>query len=192
MTHTFCSRSFCFFTNWIDLWKSWLAEKEAKALSDLAREEDEITKKINDLISSIQNALPKSVLCEEMKESHDKSSPPMEERVDTEELGEWDDDFWNGDSSSKGKVDLNHDESKLPSDNDLNNRRTTDDGMRMKRAFKRKEHSKSYQSMKKIRLTLPMFQYRQDFLDTVSRNSVTVLCAETGKFLPYTNLFLRY
>ena len=54
-------------------------------------------------------------------------------------------------------------------------------GKKMKETFEKKQNTNSYQDMKKIRESLPMYKYRMEFLDTVKQNAVTVLCAETGE-----------
>ena len=54
------------------------------------------------------------------------------------------------------------------------------DGMRLQDRFMKLQGTSAYQTMKAARDSLPMSAYRQEILDTVQRNAVTVLIAETG------------
>jgi DEAD/DEAH box helicase len=51
---------------------------------------------------------------------------------------------------------------------------------RLKQTFRDRQATPRYQNMYKQRCTLPIYAYRDEILDSVSKNPVTVLCAETG------------
>eukprot|EP00980_Cylindrotheca_fusiformis_P015390 scaffold4329_cov115-Cylindrotheca_fusiformis.AAC.7 len=53
-------------------------------------------------------------------------------------------------------------------------------GIQMKKEFVKRQSSPSYRKMKKVRENLPMHTYRQEVLELVQKNPVTILCAETG------------
>ena len=54
------------------------------------------------------------------------------------------------------------------------------DGIRLRDRFLKLQATSAYQTMKAARDSLPMTAYRQEILETVQRNAVTVLIAETG------------
>ena len=54
------------------------------------------------------------------------------------------------------------------------------EGAKLQAVFLKRQKTPHYQSMLEVRKSLPMYSYRQQFLDTIQDNQVTVLCAETG------------
>ena len=56
----------------------------------------------------------------------------------------------------------------------------TMEGTKLQSFFRKRQGMPHYQSMLEARKSLPMFSYRQELLDTIKENQVTVLCAETG------------
>lgn len=54
------------------------------------------------------------------------------------------------------------------------------DDPRIYQQFQERCETKSYQSMLRYRTSLPIFPYKGHVLDTIDKNAVTVLCAETG------------
>jgi ATP-dependent RNA helicase DHX29 len=57
---------------------------------------------------------------------------------------------------------------------------TTALGENLKEQFLRRQETPRYLSMLKDRMKLPIYCYRQEILDTIRKNPVTILCAETG------------
>jgi HrpA-like RNA helicase len=53
-------------------------------------------------------------------------------------------------------------------------------GETLKKEFIARQKTRAYQSMSKMRESLPMYSYRSQLLKTIRENAVTVLCAETG------------
>ncbi|KAL7495788.1 hypothetical protein ACHAWT_004152 [Skeletonema menzelii] len=53
-------------------------------------------------------------------------------------------------------------------------------GMRLQKEFTKRMSTPSYQTMKAVRDTLPMLQYRQNILDTVKDHPVVIVQADTG------------
>ena len=65
-------------------------------------------------------------------------------------------------------------------DEDMHERNPTSLGMKLKQSFIERQLTSSYKAMKSIRDNLPMSLFRQQILETVRDNPVTILCAETG------------
>ena len=143
------------------LWKGWVDGKTAEKMASMAKEEAEKYKHITDLVQSIHDALPE-------KKKVVETNHVVEEM---KELDNWDDESWDDEKEDKKETNK---AGPIRSG-------TTSLGEKLRDAFKKKESTKGYQDMKKMRSTLPMYSYRRQLLDAITENSVTVLCAETGK-----------
>ena len=53
-------------------------------------------------------------------------------------------------------------------------------GKQLQQAFARRQASSDYQQMLTQRMSLPMWSFRDQVLDTIRNHSVTIVCAETG------------
>lgn len=151
-----------------DLWKSWDDEKEANKIASYAKEEDARDKEIMALVRSIDDALP--------TRNKTKKDKKEEIKVSVEEaktLVDWDEESWNSEDAEEQNL-VKATAAKVVIS-------ITAKGKKMKETFEKKQNTNSYQDMKKIRESLPMYKYRMEFLDTVKQNAVTVLCAETGE-----------
>ena len=116
------------------------------------------------------------------KEKKGKSIVEETEKVHGE-LGDWEDDESWSDDRIVDSAPSDSNRSNISRDVETNTSTQnfpTKDGERLRVAFHKKEKKQSYRNMKRMRQTLPMYQYRQELLDTVNENAVTVLCAETG------------
>lgn len=149
-----------------DLWKSWLEERDADKCALEVKEEDERQTRIQVLIQTIKDGLPKQ------KTSVVISKDRAKENGKTEEVDDWDQESW---ESEQEEEPITCTDQEMKSSNDL-----TELGKRMQKEFRRKESSSGYQKMKQVRTSLPMYSYRDQVLETVNKNPVTVLCAETG------------
>lgn len=152
-----------------DLWTGWTKEKREK--EDMMKNSvaNERKDKISSLIAYLGNAV-----------NIDGTNTSLgDDGVGTEEhaFANWDDeslksnysdsfDLMNANIISQCKEVTSH--SKM--------------GENLKRKFKEKQMQVGYQKMFKSRKSLPIHSFRQDILNTVRDNAVTVLCAETGKF----------
>jgi hypothetical protein len=56
-------------------------------------------------------------------------------------------------------------------------------GRRLKEKFLRRQESSKYQSMQQVRRKLPIHAFREEILETIRKNPVTILWAETGMYL---------
>ena len=88
------------------------------------------------------------------------------------ELQDWDDNSY---SSRECPDDPVNGSSPIIKPND-----PTDLGRKLKLDFEKKSMKNS--SMKTLRSSLPIFEYKGKILDSIRHHPVTVLCAETGKF----------
>ena len=94
-------------------------------------------------------------------------------KEESKELVDWDDEeSWESET----------DETTIP-DTRIEKVRVTSAGKRMMESFEKQRKRHGYQRMKKVRDSLPMAKYQEEFLKTVRENAVTVLCAETGKIV---------
>eukprot|EP00979_Chaetoceros_neogracilis_P010579 scaffold2504_cov248-Chaetoceros_neogracile.AAC.7 len=95
------------------------------------------------------------------------------ESEESKELDDWDDESWesNNDPNEEQITYIEH-----------GNRadKLTPLGKQMRNDFMKKNLSSRYQKMKQIRANLPMYVYREKLLQTIKKNPVIVLCAETG------------
>lgn len=148
-----------------DLWKSWLEERDADKCALDVKEKNERQARIQLLIQSIKDGLPKQ------KKSAVMSKDCTKENGKTKEVDDWDQESWDSEQEE---------EPVTCKDQDMKSDDLTEIGKRMQKEFRRKQGSSGYQKMKQVRASLPMYRYRDQVLETVSKNPVTVLCAETG------------
>lgn len=148
-----------------DLWRSWMdREKEQKEAK--AQEKRNAKKlKMKNLVGSIPSVASQSIdsrmKTEEVSEKSFRAPPVLES---------WDDDV-DDDGASGTKDNENWKGIVL---------QPSPSGIKLKEEFVMKQASSYYQKMLKSRQTLPMYSYREQLLEMVQENTVTVLCAETG------------
>jgi ATP-dependent RNA helicase DHX29 len=150
-----------------DLWKGWIDAKEADKGASDAKKEDEKQDEIQSLIRAIHDALPAQ------NESTVMSEYRTKESEGSKELDDWDDESWESNN------DQNEEQNTYIEDG-ISADKLTPLGKRMRNDFKKKDLSSRYQKMKQIRASLPMYVYREKLLQTMEKNKVIVLCAETG------------
>lgn len=141
-----------------DLWLSWLRKKQEEK-EQVQKDKDNAKQlRIDNLVALIVNLQQ----CKIHDTSKVKSTTSPKENIQVKESEL--DHHWE---------DLNV--------MDLPVRATPSDlGIKMKENFNHKQNSQAYQKLKEIRNNLPMASYRQQVLEMVHRNAVTILCAETG------------
>ena len=148
-----------------DLWLSWVGEIQRE--KEQAKQEESTTQreKIDRLLALIESSSSTDGATEkagESKQPSAKSGQEEDDNVAEPVLESWEDDD-------------THDEiamtkSKAPSSA----------GTKLKDLFVKRQSSSAYQEMKKVRTSLPMHGFRENVLDMIRDNPVTVLCAETG------------
>ncbi len=156
-----------------DVWTSWLKEKEAKRKEALMVNENERSEKISALVSYLSDVVNEA----ESKNNGSKRILPLGGNLEdeTKDIAE----NWDEESSCSNKstdeiirtLEASKIQTAVP--NNV--------GKALRDSFVSKQKRQSYEKMYRSRQCLPIFDYRQQILDTVRNNSVTVLCAETGK-----------
>jgi len=152
-----------------DLWVSWLdaAKQEQQAEDQLLSDAKE--QKMKEIVDAIMSRQPQrpaaaksTVEAESQIETGEVNANDMEEHhvPDT-----WDD----SESEEEPMKDVQHVRSEV-----------SPEGAKLQSFFHKRQKAPQYQSMLEVRKALPMFSYRQQLLDTIQENQVTVLCAETG------------
>jgi len=70
--------------------------------------------------------------------------------------------------------------SSTPSRQDLQKTNGTEPSQALREMWAQKRSSPAYQKMLTARMNLPMFQFRDEALETIEKNQITILCGETG------------
>jgi ATP-dependent RNA helicase DHX29 len=70
--------------------------------------------------------------------------------------------------------------STTPSRQDLQKANGTEPSQALREMWAQKQSSPAYQKMLTARMSLPMFQFRDEALETIEKNQITILCGETG------------
>ena len=70
--------------------------------------------------------------------------------------------------------------SSTPSRQDLQKINGTEPSQALREMWAQKQSSPAYQKMLTGRMNLPMFQFRDEALETIEKNQITILCGETG------------
>jgi ATP-dependent RNA helicase DHX29 len=149
-----------------ELWLSWVGEVQNE--QDQEKQEIEAAKrqKIDHLLSLIASASKKSST-NSRSDSKDLRGQNGEERV--------------RDHDPAKVVESWEDDDHVPEENSMKPKPATSSlGKKLRDEFVRRQSSKAYQDMKKVRAALPMLSFREKVLDTVRDHQVTILCAETG------------
>ena len=149
------------------IWMKWQEEETAKQMAVASEEQDRKNADVQALVGAIYAAYKRA--CEAV--------PPLEARQlskdkkiadPTPVLDDWDDQSL-GDENCATSSDFN-----------LLNSRPTPLGTKLLQEFDKKTSTPAYRTMLEERKGLPIYSYRQSFLQTVNENPVTVLCAATG------------
>jgi hypothetical protein len=167
-----------------DVWTSWLKEKETKRNDALIAEENEQRDKISALITHLSNVVNSSNNNKLNKSNLNRLGADDiidEEAKDT--LDNWDDESFSSEKSDNIQIPENNQPNQsIANKTSIPQTYTpTKMGEKLRNAFINRQKRQSYDNMYQKRQTLPIFNYRQQILDTVKNNSVTVLCAETGE-----------
>lgn len=151
-----------------DLWTSWLKEKEAKHHEALMESKSKKRGKIESLISFLSAATKSKIA--------NSGSSDKKDHLTDEVLDDWDDESQgskNNDEMTKTRL-----TDKIPKHTAQSSSIISE---KLRNAMIAKQKGEQYNRMYLMRQMLPIFDYRQQILDTVRKNSVTVLCAETGE-----------
>ena len=70
--------------------------------------------------------------------------------------------------------------SSTPSRQDLQRTNGAEPSQALREMWAQKQSSPAYQKMLTARMNLPMFQFRDEALETIEKNQITILCGETG------------
>jgi hypothetical protein len=148
-----------------DLWLSWVGEIQRG--KEQAKQEENTTQreKIDRLLALIESSSSTNGAAEKAGESKQlmaKSGQEEDDNVAEAVLENWEDD------DIQDEIAIT--KSKAPSSA----------GAKLKDLFVKRQSTSAYQEMKKVRTTLPMHGFRDNVLDMIRNNPVTVLCAETG------------
>ena len=147
-----------------DLWLSWTGEierekNEAKQLETQAQRV-KVDRLLNLIISTSKNDVNSKqgtisrLGSGQLEEPGSKTQAPRDEEASWDMLGS--------------------------GDEDRNDHGPTGEGARLKNLFVKRQSTEVYKNMRKIRMELPMYEYRETVLETIRRHPVTILCAETG------------
>jgi ATP-dependent RNA helicase DHX29 len=148
-----------------DLWTSWLDTAKQK--------QDEKQQEVDNAKQQHMQQLVDAILSRQSETKTKKGALKMEETTEDSELEDKDanvvvPDTWD-DSSEES------DEKPTVKPN-----KVSEKGIRLQQFFQKRRETPHYKAMLESRQDLPMYSYRQDLLDTIRDNQVTVLCAETG------------
>lgn len=148
-----------------DLWLSWVGEIQRE--KEQAKQEETTTQreKIDRLLALIESSASTNGSAKkagESKQPSAKSGHEEDDNVAEPVLESWEDD------DTQDEIAMT--KSKSPSSA----------GTKLKDLFVKRQSTSAYQEMKKVRTTLPMHGFRDNVLDMIRDNPVTVLCAETG------------
>lgn len=146
-----------------ELWLSWVNTKKEEENKVKKEHDNEKQDRMNHLLFMIAEAAGGHKRSNTEPDSEIKSQEKSGEMNKTGTLDtpdSWDDGVEDGFSVARAKP--------------------TGHGEKLKHDFERLQSSKAYQSMKQVRTMLPMHSYRDQVLDMVKSNSVTIICAETG------------
>ena len=143
-----------------DLWQSWLRLVEVARQTQNAELKQEKEDRVQQLIALIPNQMSLSSSKQPDKTTNRENASQPTNVLDT----------------SNGVHD-NHGIARLSA---LSSREPTKLGYRLQSEFTARQTTPAYKEMKKLRETLPMHAYREQLLQTINENVVTVLHAETG------------
>jgi ATP-dependent RNA helicase DHX29 len=155
-----------------DLWLSWVGEIQL-AKDQVKHEETTAQReKIDRLLALIEsssstNGAAKKAFGESKQQPSAAKSGQEEDDNITEPVFEsWEDDDTHADTQDE----IATTKRKAPSAAST----------KLKDLFVKRQSTAAYQEMKKVRTSLPMHGFRENVLDIIRDNPVTVLCAETG------------
>jgi len=152
-----------------DLWTSWLKEKEMKRNEVLMIHKNERSEKIASLVAHLLRIVTES------ENNGSNRGPRFSESFENSSKDTPDN--WDEESSDSNANNVVAEVIAMPK---ISTSVPNKLGKALQDSFARKQKSKSYEKMYRNRQCLPIFDYRQQILETVRDNSVTVLCAETG------------
>jgi ATP-dependent RNA helicase DHX29 len=139
-----------------DLWLSWLAGVKQEKEANKQQSVDVKERKMKELVDAILSQRAVGVVAK-TRESFDDTPAVVAETPEV--CDSWED-----------KV----------SEPEWQREEISAQGMQLQSSFRERQATSPYQSMLEARTSLPMFAYRQQLLETIQENQVTVLCAETG------------
>ena len=169
-----------------DLWRSWSESVQNKKEAVQKQESEAIAAKIQQLIDSVPRAR-QPVAPSQAKTTGKQTQAASESAQELSVRDCWDDD--NGGENDnfdeiavptpKGEVLTNG--SRAASTMKRSNEPTRA-GAAIQQEFQKRQRTAAYQSMLEARSGLPMYSFREQILQTIKENPVTILCAEVSKF----------
>ena len=163
-----------------DLWKTWLKEKQEKEDEVKNSIENQRREKVSNLVSYLSKVINQGSTKQNKNNGDVVTEEPTLDNWDDASLDSGDDDMINTTNSKKDQF------------RRYENIEPTRTGKDLKRKFTQKQLEEGYQKMYKSRKTLPIHNFKQDILNSVKENAVTVLCAETGMLQVDFFIFNQY
>ena len=156
-----------------ELWLSWMNEKKERREMEQNELEGERKARIDHLIGLIERARIDQQELEGgmnsgIEEEKNAGVAKQIDESDDDTVDDWEDE------------EIEDDNVAAISPNNNNRQVPSTAGTRLQKEFSKRMSTPSYQKMKAMRDTLPMLQYRQTILDTVTNHSVVILQADTG------------
>lgn len=145
-----------------DLWMSWLEDERKASASHALALADERRELIAELIGCIPTAKTLVAGAVDVRNASQSESEVEEEKPRHDSPRAYQQTYGSTNSSNGVPTEL---------------------GRRLKQQYDRREESLQYQTMHTSRRSLPIFSHREEILDTIRTNPVTILCAETGTLL---------
>jgi len=144
-----------------DLWKRWVNEEQITKTLSIQKSKDLWEASLDELIALLEKSHASGP---RVDIKHRPKDPQEEDPINDLSSAL---DSWDNDSSSSNRV-----ENVDP--------RARREGERLQKYFKKLQKSESAAKMRRQRSELPIALFKEDILQTIRDNPVTILCAETG------------
>mgnify|MGYP000673698691 CR=1 FL=1 len=169
-----------------DLWKSWSESVQTQKEAVQQQENDAIAAKIQQLVDSVPKTTTTRSSSSQgggaVKQKTDGVvSPPITAHDDGAVRENWEDDNYHdfGNIVVPRQPQQTVDEPKIRgSSMSRQKRATTRAGEEIQKEFQKRQKTPAYQKMLEARRGLPMYAFREQVLQTIQNNPVTILCAE--------------
>jgi hypothetical protein len=148
-----------------ELWLSWLREVEDAKTQEMQSRDSAKQERLDYLMSLISNQSKQEAMTQgTARMALDEEEPLSAER---DKLNSVPDD-WDAADAADPRLDQ------------IAQKRSTKHGQKLREEFIRRKSTSDYQKMLQVRDSLPMTSFRQEILDIVEKNPVTILSAQTG------------
>jgi hypothetical protein len=167
-----------------DLWRAWMDHDQQEKDSEQQGDKDRRKENIEMLVASVSSGsqtlstvapIKKEISTSKTRQAASDASlwddqPAVEESWDDQNeamaLESWED---QDDTAPQTSPSLVKDAVK-----------STPADVRLQASFRTRQSSAKYKKMMQLRMSLPMYSYREEILNTIRANQVTILFAETG------------